>query len=160
MSPGTAQHDTDLSVTQDRCCLLIACVVAAMSCDASESVVTACQQVCRNSPLAPPAGACHREIEEAGRRSSQQQELLNKRIAELDSEGRKLRDQKYQLDTQVSPLQWCIIHPFVRGSKPSVPRLLQCWPFLCRRCPLESPPRRSFCLDSITCCKIAWSACS
>lgn len=45
-----------------------------------------------------------RELEDAAKRNSQQQELLNSRIAELDAEGRKLRDQKYQLDTQVSEL--------------------------------------------------------
>jgi uncharacterized protein YlxW (UPF0749 family) len=42
-----------------------------------------------------------REMEAAAKRASQQQELLNSRIAELDAESRKLRDQKYQLDTQV-----------------------------------------------------------
>ncbi len=41
------------------------------------------------------------EMGEAAKRHSQQQELLNTRISELDVEGRKLRDQKYQLDTQV-----------------------------------------------------------
>ncbi|KAF6264226.1 hypothetical protein COO60DRAFT_1267074 [Scenedesmus sp. NREL 46B-D3] len=45
-----------------------------------------------------------RELEDAAKRHSQQQELLSSRIAELDAEGRKLRDQKYQLDTQVSEL--------------------------------------------------------
>jgi hypothetical protein len=43
----------------------------------------------------------YREMESAAKRASQQQELLNSRIAELDAESRKLRDQKYQLDTQV-----------------------------------------------------------
>jgi hypothetical protein len=46
-----------------------------------------------------------RELEDAAKRNSQQQELLNSRIAELDAEGRKLRDQKYQLDTQVGYLR-------------------------------------------------------
>lgn len=41
-------------------------------------------------------------MEAAAKRASQQQELLNSRIAELDAESRKLRDQKYQLDTQVN----------------------------------------------------------
>lgn len=43
-----------------------------------------------------------RELEDAVKRHTQQQELLNSRIAELDVEGRKLRDTKYKLDTQVS----------------------------------------------------------
>lgn len=42
-----------------------------------------------------------REMEAAAKRAVAQQELLNGRIAELDAEGRKLRDQKYQLDSQV-----------------------------------------------------------
>lgn len=42
-----------------------------------------------------------REMEEATKRHNDQQVLLNSRIAELDAEGRKLREQKYQLDTQV-----------------------------------------------------------
>ncbi|KAF8068308.1 hypothetical protein HT031_001995 [Scenedesmus sp. PABB004] len=45
-----------------------------------------------------------RELDEAARRHAAQAELLNARIAELDGEGRKLRDQKYALDTQVSEL--------------------------------------------------------
>jgi hypothetical protein len=40
-------------------------------------------------------------MEASAKRANQQQELLNNRIAELDAESRKLRDQKYQLDTQV-----------------------------------------------------------
>lgn len=40
-------------------------------------------------------------MEEATKRHNDQQVLLNSRIAELDAEGRKLREQKYQLDTQV-----------------------------------------------------------
>lgn len=44
---------------------------------------------------------CRREMDAAAKRASQQQELLNSRIAELDAESRKLRDQKYQLDAQV-----------------------------------------------------------
>lgn len=50
----------------------------------------------------PCALCAPRELEDAAKRHSQQQELLSSRIAELDAEGRKLRDQKYQLDTQVS----------------------------------------------------------
>jgi hypothetical protein len=58
---------------------------------------------------------CCRELEDAAKRNSQQQQLLNSRIAELDAEGRKLRDQKYQLDTQVG----CLVH----GSKLTAAKL-------------------------------------
>eukprot|EP00878_Enallax_costatus_P015722 GHUV01016473.1.p1 GENE.GHUV01016473.1~~GHUV01016473.1.p1 ORF type:complete len:465 (+),score=180.96 GHUV01016473.1:3033-4427(+) len=45
-----------------------------------------------------------RELDEAVKRHNQQHELQSSRIAELDAEGRKLRDIKYKLDTQVSEL--------------------------------------------------------
>lgn len=65
---------------------------------------------------------CNREMEATAKRASQQQELLNGRIAELDAESRKLRDQKYQLDTQVrwlSPgrvLHVMVIHAVLRNQ--------------------------------------------
>lgn len=44
---------------------------------------------------------CDRELDEAAKRHGQQVELQTSRIAELDAEGRRLRDIKYTLDTQV-----------------------------------------------------------
>lgn len=49
----------------------------------------------------------YRDLEDAAKRYSQQQDLLNNRIAELDAEGRRLRDTKYRLDTQVG---WSQVH--------------------------------------------------
>lgn len=43
----------------------------------------------------------HSELEAAAKRASGQQALLTARIAELDSEGRQLRDAKYSLDSTV-----------------------------------------------------------
>jgi hypothetical protein len=47
-------------------------------------------------------------MDAAAQRASQQQDVLNKRIAELDAECRKLRDTKYQLDSQarLAALLW------------------------------------------------------
>jgi hypothetical protein len=42
-----------------------------------------------------------RELQQHSKRSSEQIEALNSRVAELDVDNRALRDQKYQLDTQV-----------------------------------------------------------
>ena len=53
----------------------------------------AIQQVCWS--------AFARELQEQSKRSSEQIEGLNSRVAELDADNRALRDQKYQLDSQV-----------------------------------------------------------
>lgn len=50
-----------------------------------------------------------RHMDELTRRHTEQLDNLNARLAELDAENRKLRDQKYQLDTQVQ-LSYAVIH--------------------------------------------------